>query len=153
VRSPHPLVLLRHATQFLQTARILNRLRRANVPVIFGASVLRVDGTGGVERATIARLHADGTPDPQRTQHIDCDRRRRLPWLSRSSELPRQAGAAVPLARRGGGWLVDHDEWFESSVGNLFVAGEVTGVAGADAALEKGRIAGVRDSASPGPPR
>jgi len=137
----HPLVLLRHATQFLQTARILNRLRRANVPVIFGASVLRVDGAGGVERATIARLHADGTPDPQRTQNIDCDRVGVCHGFLASSELPRQAGAAVHWRDEAGGWLVDHDEWFESSVGNLFVAGEVTGVAGADAALEKGRIA------------
>jgi hypothetical protein len=60
-----------------------------------------------------------------------------------SSELPRQAGASVRWREHEGGWLVDHDRWFESSIGNLFVAGEVTGVAGADAALEKGRVAAV----------
>lgn len=137
----HPLVLLRHSGQFLETARILNRLRRANVPVIFGASILRVEGTRSVERATIATLRDDGTPDPQRTQTIDCDRVGVCHGFLASSELARQAGAAVHWRDEAGGWLVEHDEWFESSVGNLFVAGEVTGVAGADAALEKGRIA------------
>jgi NAD(P)H-nitrite reductase large subunit len=42
-----------------------------------------------------------------------------------------------------GGWLARHNEWLESSVKNLFLAGEITGVDGADAALEKGRIAAV----------
>ena len=42
-----------------------------------------------------------------------------------------------------GGWLVEHDRWFESSVAKLFVAGEITGLAGADAALEKGHIAAI----------
>jgi thioredoxin reductase len=137
----HPLVLLRHSAQFLQTARILSRLLRANVPVIFGASILRVEGRGGVERATIAALRADGIPDSQRTRIIDCDRVGICHGFLASSELPRQVGAAVHWRDEAGGWLVEHDEWFESSVENLFVAGEVTGVAGADAALEKGRIA------------
>ena len=137
----HPLVLLRHSTQFLETAAILRRLRRAGVPVIFGASILRAAGQAAVERATIARLRADGTPDPQRTQIIDCDRIGLCHGFLAATELPRQAGAAVHWRDEAGGWLVNHDEWFESSVENLFVAGEVTGVAGADAALEKGRIA------------
>lgn len=137
----HPLVLLRHSRQFLETARILGHLRRARVPVIFGASILRVDGASSVERATIAMLHADGTPDGQRIQTIDCDRVGVCHGFLASSELARQAGAAVHWRDEAGGWLVDHNEWFESSIENLFVAGEVTGVAGADAALEKGRIA------------
>jgi hypothetical protein len=137
----HPLVLLGHSRQFLETARILNRLRRANVPVIYGASMQRVEGTGRVELATIAMLRADGTPDPHRTRTLDCDRVGVCHGFLASSELPRQAGAAVHWRDEAGGWLVDHDEWFESSVENLFVAGEVTGMAGADAALEKGRVA------------
>lgn len=137
----HPLVLLRNGRHFLETARILRRLRRARVPVIFAASVLRAEGSRSVERATIAMLRADGTPDPQRTQTIECDRVGVCHGFLASTELARQAGAAVHWRDESGGWLVDHDEWFESTVENLFVAGEVTGVAGADAAVEKGRLA------------
>lgn len=137
----HPRVLVQSSRQFLETAHILRRLRRARVPVTFGASILHVEGTHSVERATIAMLRADGTIDNERTSVIDCDRVGVCHGFLASSELPRQAGARVHWHEHEGGWLVDHDEWFESSVGNLFVAGEVTGVAGADAALEKGRIA------------
>lgn len=137
----HPLVLLRNSRQLLETARILRRLRRARVPVIFGASILRVEGASAVERATIAMLRADGTPDDRRTQTIDCDCVGVCHGFLASAELARQAGAAVHWRDEAGGWLIDHDQWFESSIENLFVAGEVTGVAGADAALEKGRIA------------
>jgi NADPH-dependent 2,4-dienoyl-CoA reductase/sulfur reductase-like enzyme len=137
----HPRVLLGQSRQFLETARILNRLRRANVPLIFGASILRAEGTRSVERVRIAMLRADGTPDPERSHTVECDRVGVCHGFLASSELARQAGAAVHWRDEAGGWLVDHNEWFESSVESLFVAGEVTGIAGADAALDKGRIA------------
>jgi NADPH-dependent 2,4-dienoyl-CoA reductase/sulfur reductase-like enzyme len=133
----HPRVLLRSSRQFLETAHILRRLRRARVPVIFGASIVRAEGTQSVERSTIAML------DSGETRTLDCDRVGVCHGFLASSELPRQAGARVHWREDAGGWIVEHDEWFESSVANLFVAGEVTGVAGADAALEKGRIAAV----------
>jgi D-hydroxyproline dehydrogenase subunit alpha len=136
-----PQVLLRNSRQFLETARILRRLRRARVPLIFGASIVRAEGTSAVERATIATLRADGSIDNDRQQVFDCDRVGVCHGFLASSELPRQAGASVRWRDHEGGWLVDHDEWFESNIANLFVAGEVTGVAGADAALEKGRVA------------
>lgn len=138
-----PRVLIQNHRQFLETAHILRRLRRARVPVIFGASILCVEGASSVERATLALVRPDGTMDRKRTQAIDCDRVGVCHGFLASSELPRQAGADVHWREHEGGWLVAHDEWFESSIGNLFVAGEVTGVAGADAALEKGRIAGI----------
>lgn len=137
----HPGVLIRNSRQFLETAHILRRLRRAGVPVIFDASILRAEGKHSVERAVIATLNTDGTIDNERTRVIECDRIGVCHGFLASSELPRQAGANVQWREHEGGWLVEHDEWFQSSVGNLFVAGEVTGVAGADAALEKGRIA------------
>jgi thioredoxin reductase len=135
--------LVQNSRQFLETASILRRLRRARVPLIFGASILRAEGVRSVERATIAMLSPDGALDAQRTRVIDCDRIGVCHGFLASSELARQAGAAVHWREQEGGWLIRHDEWFESSVANLFVAGEVTGVAGADAALEKGRIAAI----------
>jgi D-hydroxyproline dehydrogenase subunit alpha len=136
-------VVAQNSRQFIETAHILRRLRRGRVPVIFGSSILRADGARSVERATLAMLGADGALESQRTRVIDCDRVGVCHGFLASTELARQAGADVYWREHEGGWLVAHDEWFESSVANLFVAGEVTGVAGADAALEKGRIAAV----------
>lgn len=137
----HPLVALRHTRQLLETAKILNRLRRARVPVIFGKTIVRVDGASQVEQATIATVRADGTIDRHQTQVFACDRVGLCHGFLASSELARQAGADVHWNEHAGGWLAKHDDWLESSIKNLFVAGEITSVDGADAALEKGRIA------------
>jgi hypothetical protein len=137
----HPGVAIRHTRQLLETARILNRLRRARVPVIFGKTIVRVDGKSQVEQATIATLRADGTIDGNQTQVFECDRVGICHGFVASSELARQAGADMHWKEHAGGWLAKHDEWLESSIKNLFVAGEITSVEGADAALEKGRVA------------
>jgi NADPH-dependent 2,4-dienoyl-CoA reductase/sulfur reductase-like enzyme len=137
----HPLVALRHTRQLLETAKILNRLRRARVPVIFGKTIVRVDGASQVEQATIATVRADGTIDRHQTQVFACDRVGLCHGFLASSELARQAGADVHWSEHAGGWLAKHNDWLESSIKNLFVAGEITSVDGADAALEKGRIA------------
>lgn len=139
----HPLVMMRHTLQLAEIARILLRLRRARVPVKFGRTIARVEGENGVERAVIAGLLPGGKIDWGHTESLDCDRVGVCHGFLASSELIRQAGATVAWHESEGGWLADHDELFESSVPRIFVAGEITGVAGADAALEKGHVAGV----------
>jgi NADPH-dependent 2,4-dienoyl-CoA reductase/sulfur reductase-like enzyme len=139
----HPLVALRHHRQLLETSHILSRLRRAGVPVIFGHAIVRADGTAEVERATIAAIDENGALNPRRTEVFECDRIGICHGFLASSELARQAGAEVHWKDHAGGWLARHDQWLESSIENLFVAGEITGIDGADAALEKGRIAAI----------
>ncbi|MEP7247125.1 MAG: NAD(P)/FAD-dependent oxidoreductase [Gammaproteobacteria bacterium] len=136
-----PDVLLRYSRTFLETARIVARLRRARVPMLFGRTIVRAEGTDAVERVTVAALRAEGSIDHGHVQAIECDRLGLCHGFLTSSELARQAGAQVRWCEHEGGWVVDHDEWFESTAARIFVAGEITGVAGADAALEKGRIA------------
>jgi phage protein D len=123
-----PLVALRHPRQLLETSHIFSRLRRAGVPIVFGHSIVRADGEAAVQRATVAAIHLDGTIDHHRTQVFDCDRMGLCHGFLASSELARQAGAETHWKDHAGGWLARHTEWFESSIENLFVAGEITGV-------------------------
>lgn len=139
----NPIVMAHHRRQLTETARILLRLRQRGVPVLFRSSIVRAVGEHRVEGAEIARLGPGGQVGHQDTQRIDCDRIGTCHGFLVSSELARQAGASVQWREHAGGWTVEHDRWFESSVPNVFVAGEITGMAGADAAMEKGRVAGV----------
>lgn len=139
----HPFVALRHHRQLLETSRILRRLRRADVPVVFGHTIVRADGANAVENATIAEINPSGVTDRHKTQVFECDRIGVCHGFLASSELARQAGADMHWKDHAGGWVARHDDWLESSIRNLFVAGEITSVDGADAALEKGRIAAV----------
>lgn len=138
----YPVVMAHHRRQLTEMARILLRLRRRGVPVLFRSSIVRALGEHRVEGAEIARLGPRGQVALHETRRIDCDRIGTCHGFLVSSELARQAGARVQWREDAGGWTVEHDRWFESSVPNLFVAGEITGMAGADAAMERGRIAG-----------
>jgi NADPH-dependent 2,4-dienoyl-CoA reductase/sulfur reductase-like enzyme len=139
----HPLIAFRHHRQLLETSHSLRRLRRAGVPVIFGHTIVRADGAAAVGRATIAAVNKNGTIDHHKTQVFECDRIGICHGFLASSELARQAGAEMHWQDHAGGWLARYDEWFESSIKKLFVAGEITSVEGADAALEKGRLAAI----------
>ncbi len=138
-----PLAAVQGALQLGETARMLRRLRRAAVPLHFGSSVVSAHGCGEVTGATIAPVDGAGRPDRDRSETIPCNRVGVCYGFAASSELARQAGAEAFYRPHDGGWLIRRDRWFESTVPRLFVAGEVTGLAGADASLYKGRIAGV----------
>jgi hypothetical protein len=71
---------------------------------------------------------------------IDCDALGVCYGFFPSSELARQAGAKHSWAP-GGGWIVHADAYLRSSVPGISVAGELTGVAGAEAAALSGEIA------------
>lgn len=139
----HALAVLQHGPQLFETARIVARLRRAGVPLCFGSTIVEAHGERVLERVVHAPVSASGEIDRARARTIECDRLGVCHGFLASSELARQAGASVHWREHEGGWVVDHDRWFESSVAKLFVAGEIAGVAGADAAVEKGRVAAI----------
>lgn len=139
----YPLAVLHGIPQLAETARILWRLRQADVPVLFNRSIARIDGEDEVERVTISTLDGRGRLNRSETANVDCDRLGLCNGFLASSEIAQQAGAEVRYRPHGGGWLVSHDRWFQSSVAGLFAAGEITGMAGADASIHKGRIAAI----------
>lgn len=61
-----------------------------------------------------------------------------------STELARQAGCEMQWDSEKGGWLVAHDDSFRTTAERVWVAGEPTGVAGAEQSEAEGRIAGLR---------
>ena len=69
-----------------------------------------------------------------------------------STELARQAGCKMQWGSASGGWVVAHDSGFQTSAEGIFVAGEPTGVAGAERSWAEGRMAGLHIAASLGAP-
>lgn len=67
-----------------------------------------------------------------------------------TTELARQAGCALRWQSEAGGWVVAHDAAFRTSAAEVFVAGEPTGIAGAERSWAEGRVAGLEIAASLG---
>jgi NADPH-dependent 2,4-dienoyl-CoA reductase/sulfur reductase-like enzyme len=140
--SPAP--LLAALPQLLYAAHCLNRIRRARVPVLLGHAVAEALGTDAVEAVRVSPSDFRGE-----SRMIPCDAVGMCYGFLASSELARQAGAQSNW-ESGSGWVVASDEFLRTSVPNLSVAGELIGVAGAEAAALSGEIAALGISSDAG---
>ncbi len=131
--SPAPLAGV--FPQLLHAAQCLRRVRRARVPLMAGRVVAEALGSDAVEAVRVCRSDFRGD-----AQHIACDTLGLCYGFLASSELARQAGARSAW-ESGSGWVVTSDELMRTSVAHLSVAGELAGVAGAEAAALSGEIA------------
>jgi thioredoxin reductase len=127
-----------HLGRVVDVARPARRLRDR---LLFGHVVVRAEGTGGVERAVLARVDRDWRVVQDTERAVKCDTVALGYGFVPSSELARQAGCTHRWVPAAGGWVAEHDEWFRSSEPRIYVAGELTGVAGAEQAVEEGRVA------------
>jgi NADPH-dependent 2,4-dienoyl-CoA reductase/sulfur reductase-like enzyme len=128
--------MLRHPRHLAEYAAY--RARLSAVPFLWGHVLVRADGPGRVERATLARADAAWRPVPgsERTFEVDalCTAYGFLPAL----ELGRALGCELD------GDALAHDAAMRTSVSHVFVAGEAAGIGGAELALTEGAVAGRR---------
>lgn len=138
LRQPGP--LLRHPGKMRYLAAAWARLLSRGVPVRFGHTVRRAGGEHAlqsVEVVPVDRLREGNA------EALDCDRLGIGFGFLSSHQLAGQAGIACHWSDTAGGWLATHDDWMRSSVPGLFVAGETTGIGGADVSQREGEIAGL----------
>jgi len=121
----------------------LRVLRRAGVPYRFGRTVVRALGKDEVEAAVVAALDAHGRPIPGSEETLAVDTICQGFGLLPNAELARLAGCELRFDPARGGWVPRTDSWLQTSVPGLFVAGEVAGIGGAEAAMLEGRMAGL----------
>ncbi len=138
-----PGVMLGGLAKLGQTAAILLRLQRAGVPVRFNQTLVQANGSDFLQSVTVAPLGSDGLIQSEQREEIACDRLGVCFGFLTSSELARQCEARCDWDASRGGWVAQHDQWMCSSVSGIYVAGEITGVAGSDVAIEEGRLAGL----------
>jgi hypothetical protein len=138
-----PAVLLQNPGKFAQMVATLRRLRSAGVPIRFRQTLLQANGEEYLRNVSTAPIGPDGVIRKDAATEIDCDRLGVCFSFLASAELARQCGADCTWDAARGGWIARHDEWMCSSVPGIYLAGEITGVAGAEVAAEEGRLAGI----------
>lgn len=127
----YPLALLGNLRKFMDISRILVKLLMKGVKIRFSSVVTEAVGE---TRITAAKF-GDGSL-------IDCDCLGLCYGFLPSSELARQAGAGARWLGSGG-WGIVVDDWFRSTEPGLSVAGELTGIKGAEAACMEGELAAI----------
>ncbi|WP_420139017.1 NAD(P)/FAD-dependent oxidoreductase [Sphingomonas sp.] len=122
---------VRHIKTFALVLDALRILRRHHVPIRYDYPLTRVTGDIRIEGAIFGE------------NIVPCDAVALCYGFVPQSDLPRMLGASVEWAAPAGGWRTRHDAWMQTDVDGLFVAGETSGVAGANVALDEGRLAGL----------
>ena len=118
---------------YLRNAGVLLRNRRL---------LVRAEGEERVERAVVARVDAAWRVQPDSESTFDVDAILLDYGAVPCSELSRLTGCTH--LRSGVDELVpNHDEWMQTDIPGILVAGAVCGVVGPAIAAEQGRLAGI----------
>jgi NADPH-dependent 2,4-dienoyl-CoA reductase/sulfur reductase-like enzyme len=133
----NPWRLARSAGKARELAAYVADLLRHRTPYRFGSAVTRIHGERAVEAVTVQRIDADWRPIPGSERTIECDSVALGHGFTPRLEAAVQAGCAISAER-----FVEVDDRQATTVAGVFAAGEVTGIAGADAALAEGAVAG-----------
>lgn len=147
---PSPVELLRalpavpgHVRLLAELAGCVLRLLKAGVRISTGTVPTEVLGDGRVTGVRLAPADRGWRQTgPART--VDADALVLGYGFHPSTELARQLGCALDWDSAQGGWIVRHDERLETTVPGVHVAGEPSGVAGAEQSRAEGELAGLR---------
>jgi thioredoxin reductase/bacterioferritin-associated ferredoxin len=118
-------------------------LFRHKVPFRFNHAIIEAYGKEHVESAKIARLDEHGAPIPGTEKQYDVDAVCLGYGLLPSFQLASAFGCKLGFDQHLGWFAPIHDQNMESTQPGIFVAGDVTDVAGSKAALVAGEIAGL----------
>lgn len=137
----NPSTLYKFGGKFFFLAKSIFRLIKHGVRISFQQTVINAEGDKKLNAVNLASIDKNGIIQKGHTRNIQVDRLGTCFNFLASSELARQSGVNCQWDSKAGGWILECKEWMETNINNISVAGEITGVAGADAALEKGRLA------------
>ncbi|WP_297506440.1 FAD-dependent oxidoreductase [Thermococcus sp.] len=118
------------------------KVRRLGVPILTRHTILRAEGKERVERGVVAQLDDNWRPIPGTEKVFDVDVIALAVGLRPSIELLQQAGCQIKFIRELGGHVAVRDEWMETTVRGIFVAGDSAGIEEATTAMLEGKIAG-----------
>lgn len=137
----------KHLDKVNEAKDYLGALLKARVDSRFGWTILEAQGNGRVERAVITQVDDDSRPIAGTEKVLEVDTICLGFGFIPSLQLPRLMGCDSAWDAQISAWTTKHDVDQRTTVANVFVAGETTGIGGHDVAIEEGAIAGVKAAA------
>jgi thioredoxin reductase len=119
------------------------KLKRIGIPIYTSHTVKEAWGKNGIEKAVISEVDDRWNGIRGTEKEMDVDTLCIATGLSPLAELAWIAGCSFTYRSELGGHLPIHSENMETTVKNLYVAGDITGIEEASTAMEEGRVAGI----------
>src|SRR5690625_1940389 len=121
----------------------LRTVRQQRIPIMFNTIPVHVIDEDDKKSVELQRLTKDGTFDTCEPERIACDLIGACYGFLTSSEMPKQLVCTMDYDDSLGGHIVKVNEQMESSMKNVYVASELTGISEAELSEIEGRIAGL----------
>ncbi len=117
------------------------KIRRLGVPIYTRHTIVRAIGREVVEKAVIAEVDENFKPIPSSEKEFDVDLVLLAIGLQPNYTLANQAGAIMKFVPELGGLVPIRTWYLETSVENLYIAGDASGIEEATTAFIEGEIA------------
>lgn len=115
---------------------------RCGVPFYLSHTIIKAEGHQYVTGVTIGEVDSRFKVIPGTEKHFDVDTICVAVGLSPMSQLLKMAGCNMEENSKKGGLVPLCDKYGETSIPNIFVAGDVSGIEEASSAMIEGRISG-----------
>ena len=119
-----------------------NKIMRLGVPILLNHTIISALGEDRVEGAIIAQVDGKFKPIPGTEKEITVDTICLAVGLQPSVELVAQTGGEIRYISELGGYVPVRDENMKTTVDNVYVAGDLSGIEEASTAMIEGYIAG-----------
>jgi sarcosine oxidase subunit alpha len=126
------------------------KLRRCGVPIQISQSIKEVFGKDKVEGVIVVTLDENWDPIKDSERKIECDSVCLAVGLTPSTKLISQLGVRMEFVSESGGFVALHDDSMQTTIKNVYVAGDSSGIEEASTAMIEGKIAGVSAALSLG---
>ena len=118
------------------------KIRRMGVPILTSHTVLKAEGKNSVEKVTISKINKNFKPIKKTEKVLKADLVCLAVGLEPLAELCWMANCKFSYSKILGGFLPLHNKDMETTVSNIYVAGDISGVEEASTAMEEGKLAG-----------
>jgi sarcosine oxidase subunit alpha len=123
------------------------KLARLGVPILTSHTVIRALGKEEVEGAVVCSVDKNFKPVPRTARRLKVDTICLAVGLTPLSELLWQTGCRMVYVPELGGHVAWHNENMQTSLDNIYLAGDVSGIEEASTAMLEGRVAGAHAAA------
>ncbi|MDD2493806.1 MAG: FAD-dependent oxidoreductase [Tissierellia bacterium] len=120
-----------------------SKVRRMGVPILTSHTVKEAIGTDCIEKAIVCEVDNKFQPIPGTEQEFDVDVLCISVGLTPLNELLAMRGCEMKFVPQLSGSVPVRNENYETTVENVFAAGDITGVEEASAAMVEGYLAGL----------
>jgi thioredoxin reductase len=125
-----------------------SKIVRMGVPILTNHTITGAEGTNCVEKADIARIDQGFKIVQGSEMQLDVNLICVAVGLRPLAELCWMTGMKFDYQPLLGGFVPFHDEYMQSTIEGIYVAGDVAGIEEASSAMEEGKLSGIAASMS-----